>query len=339
MASASARNDGVGLLAHFLRNTKLANELKHKSEGKDCHQVMPDFVERTSFLRPMRFTFSGLAFCSLNCLIMVVQILTIVLLVYVGLCLAILFFQHYFFFRPEILAAHFKYQYPFPFEELNFEMEDGGRINAIHFKVPNSRGVIYYLKGNSRSIKGWGKFAKDFVSNGYDFFMMDYRGFGKSKGKRSQEKLFSDAQFLYQWLRNHYSEEKIVLYGRSFGSGIAARVASWNKPRLLMLDSPYFSFLYNAQRYAFFLPLKWLLRYDLRTDQYLKSISCPVHIIHGTKDRLLSYSQSLKLKALYPDKIELHSIEGGRHNNLPDYPEFFELLYDILYVPPKGKEL
>jgi alpha-beta hydrolase superfamily lysophospholipase len=57
-------------------------------------------------------------------------------------------------------------------------MEDGGHINAIYFKVPNSRGVIYYLKGNSRSIKGWGKFAKDFLSNGYDFFMMDYRGSG-----------------------------------------------------------------------------------------------------------------------------------------------------------------
>ena len=63
-------------------------------------------------------------------------------------------------------------------------MEDGGKINALYFKVPNSRGVVYYLKGNSKSIKGWGKFAKDFLSNGYDFFMMDYRGFGKSKGRK-----------------------------------------------------------------------------------------------------------------------------------------------------------
>jgi alpha-beta hydrolase superfamily lysophospholipase len=268
---------------------------------------------------------------------MVWSILTGLFVFYGVLCVLIYFFQHYFFFRPEILATHFKYQYPFPFEELNFDMEDGGSINAIHFKVPNSRGVVYYLKGNSRSIKGWGKFAKDFVSNGYDFFMMDYRGFGKSRGKRSQEKLFADAQYLYQWIRNQYAEEKIIVYGRSFGSGIAARVAGWNKPRLLLLDSPYFSFLYNAQRYAFFLPLKWLLRYDLRTDQYLKSVSCPVHIIHGTKDRLLSYDQSVKLQALHPTKVILHSIEGGRHNNLPDFPEFFELLYDILYVSPNTK--
>jgi alpha-beta hydrolase superfamily lysophospholipase len=270
---------------------------------------------------------------------MLISLALILLGIYSGLCLILYFFQHLFFFRPEILAHHFKYQYPFPFEELNFDMEDGGRINAIHFKVPNSRGVIYYLKGNSRSIKGWGKFAKDFVSNGYDFFMMDYRGFGKSRGKRTQTKLYDDAQFLYQWLKESYPENKIVVFGRSFGSGIAARIASWNKPRLLVLDSPYYSFLYNANRYAFFLPLKWLLRYDLRTDQFLKAMSCPVHIIHGTKDHLISYHQSEKLKALSPDKVTLHPIPGGRHNNLPDFPEFFEVLYDVLYVQPiKAKQ-
>jgi len=213
-------------------------------------------------------------------------------------------------------------------------MNDGGRINAIHFKVPNSRGVVFYLKGNSKSIKGWGKFAKDFLSNGYDFFMMDYRGFGKSRGKRNQEKMFSDAQYLYKWLSKSYAEDKIILYGRSWGSGIAARIASWNKPRMLILDSPYFSFYYNANRYLFLFPLKWILRYDMRTDLYLKVTECPIHIIHGNKDRLISFSQSEKLKALYPSKIILHKIEGARHNNLPDFPAFFEVLYDILYVKP-----
>lgn len=256
-------------------------------------------------------------------------------LLYIGLCLFFYFFQHFFFFRPEILSSGFKYQYPFPFEELNFTMEDGGRINAIYFKVPNSRGIIYYLKGNSRSIKGWGKFAKDFVSNGYDFFMMDYRGFGKSRGKRSQSKLFEDAQFLYQWIAQRYLEDKIVVFGRSLGSGIAARIASWNKPRMLVLDSPYFSFHHNVNRYLFFLPLKWLMRYDIRTYQYLKTTTCPIHILHGTKDHLIPFSQSEQLHALHPDRIVLHPIEGGHHNNLPEFPEFFEQLYDILYVEPE----
>ncbi|MBX2946204.1 MAG: alpha/beta fold hydrolase [Cyclobacteriaceae bacterium] len=263
-----------------------------------------------------------------------VTILTVLIVIYLGICISFYFFQHYGFFRPEILSSAFQYKYPFPFEELDFDMEDGGRINAIYFKVPNSRGVVYYLKGNSKSLKGWGKFAKDFLSNGYDFFMMDYRGFGKSRGKRSQTRVFNDAQYMYKWLSESYPENKIVLYGRSWGSGVAARIASWNKPAMLILDSPYFSFYYNVNRYLFFIPLRWLLKYDIRTDQYLKTVTCPVHIIHGTHDRLISYSQSIKLKNLYPDKITLHSIEGARHNNLPEYPEFFDKLYHILYVKP-----
>ncbi len=263
----------------------------------------------------------------------------IFLTIYIGFCLFFYFFQHLFFFRPEILSRDFKYKYPFPFEELHFDMPDGGTVNAIYFKVPNSRGVIYYLKGNSRSIKGWGKFAKDFVSNGYDFVMMDYRGFGKSRGKRTQATLFDDAQYLYKWLSERYPQNQIVVFGRSLGSGIAALVASWNSPRMLILDSPYFSFYHNIRRYVFFMPLKWLMRYDLRTDQFLKTISCPVHLIHGTKDRLIPFRQSQQLKNLYPNKVQLHPIAGGGHNNLPDFPQFFELLYDILYVvptPPKS---
>lgn len=265
-----------------------------------------------------------------------ITILLVTAACYAGLCVVFYFTQHLFFFRPEILSHTFKYQYPFPFEELNFDTEDGGRINAIHFKVPNSRGVIYYLKGNSRSIKGWGKFAKDFVSNGYDFFMMDYRGFGKSRGKRTQKKLFDDAQLLYEWLVRHYPEEQIVVYGRSLGSGIAARIASWNGPRMLILDSPYRSFYHNARRFGFILPLKWLLRYDIRTDQYLSSVVCPVHILHGTHDRLISFSQSEKLKAMYPEKVTLHPVQGAHHNDLPEFSAFFEMLYDILYVGPTG---
>ena len=262
-------------------------------------------------------------------------IIIVILSFYFGFCILFYFFQQFIFFRPEILPSSFKYDYPFPFEELEFEMEDGGKINGIYFTVPSSRGVVYYLKGNSKSIKGWGKFAKDFLSNGYDFLMIDYRGFGKSKGKRSQQRLFNDSQFMYKWLHERYAEEEIVLYGRSLGSGVAARIASWNTPRLLILDSPYFSFYYNVRRFIFWTPLKWILRYPIRTDQYLKTVTCPVHIIHGTDDFLIPYKQSEMLKDLFPDKIILKPIEGASHNDLQDFPAFYHALYDSLYINTK----
>ncbi len=264
------------------------------------------------------------------------KILSILVVVYNAVNLFFYFFQHFFFFRPEILHKDFTYQYAFEFEEKTFEMEDGGVINSIYFQVPNSRGVIYYLKGNSRSIKGWGKFAKDFVGNGYDFFMMDYRGFGKSRGKRTEQKLYSDAQMLYKWLSKRYSEDQIVVYGRSMGSGIAARVASWNDPKMLILDSPYYSFFHQIKRFGPFLLLKFLLRYQIRTDQFLKSIQCPVFLLHGTKDRLIPYKHSVRLQEINPNLITLMPIEEAGHNNLPDFPRYHQYLYDILndqYTP------
>ena len=265
------------------------------------------------------------------------KILIVIAIIYIALSLIIYFFQHYFFFRPEILPKQFGFNYPFDFEEHDFDMEDGGRVNSVLFKVPNSRGLIYYFKGNSRSIKGWGKFAKDFVSNGYDFFIMDYRGFGKSRGKRSERKLYDDSQQIYRWLAKRYSEDQIIIYGRSLGSGIAARIASWNDPAMLILDSPYYSFVANIRRYAFFLPIKFILRYPIRTNLFLKKVHCPIHIIHGTKDRLIPTTHSRKLKADFPDKVELHEIEGARHNNLPSFPEYYELLYDLMNLAIQEK--
>jgi alpha-beta hydrolase superfamily lysophospholipase len=258
--------------------------------------------------------------------------------IYVALCLIFYFGQDFFFFRPERLPKWFRYQYPFPFTEVNFDMEDGGIVNALHFKVPNSKGVVFYIKGNSRSIKGWGKFAKDFVGKGYDFFILDYRGFGKSRGKRTEEILFSDLQQVYQWLSEQYPEDDIILYGRSLGSGLAARIASWNRPKMLILDCPYFSFLHHIKRYGFWMPVDWLLRYHIRTDRFIKKVRCPVHILHGANDRLIPFKQSLQLKQLAPDNIQLYPIQGAGHNNLPDFPEYHDLLYDILHSESAAQE-
>lgn len=258
------------------------------------------------------------------------NVLLIIAIVYIAASLIVYFFQHYFFFRPEILPHHFEFNYPYDFEEKDFTMEDGGVINSVWFKVPNSRGVVFYFKGNSRSIKGWGKFSLDFLRNGYDFFMMDYRGFGKSRGKRTETKLYNDSQQLYKWLSDHYPEDKIVIYGRSLGSGIATRIASWNKPAMLLLDSPYLSFFHQIRRFAFFLPLGMLLRYKIRTDQFINQVNVPIKIIHGTNDRLIPFAHSERLRDIAPDNITLIPVPGAGHNNLPDYAAYHEFIYDYL---------
>jgi uncharacterized protein len=240
------------------------------------------------------------------------------------------FLQERFIFKPEKLKQNFEYKYDVPFKELFFDIEEGVRINGLHFFVEKPLGLVLYFHGNSRSIKGWAKYAKDFSRYNYDVVLVDYRGFGKSTGKRSEKDMLDDMQFVYDTLAITYHENHLLVYGRSLGSGFAAKIASDNKPRYLILDAPYYSFKKTIQRFLPILPMRFVLRFHIRTDKWLPKVNCHTYILHGTKDLLIPIKNSEKLQALSPRKITLIRIEGGRHNNLPTFPEYHNFIRDIL---------
>ncbi len=249
---------------------------------------------------------------------------------YIALALIVYLVQDRFIFKPEKLPKDFVYQYDTPFRELNFNVEPGVVINGLHFHVPNPQGLILYFHGNTRSIKGWAKYAKDFYRYQYDVVLVDYRGFGKSTGKRSEPEMLTDMQFVYDALKAEYDEQHLIVYGRSIGSGFATKIACDNSPRYLILDAPYYSFLAVAERFLPLLPHRLLLRYQLRTDIWIRNVRCHAYIIHGTRDWLIPIKHSEKLQRINPDKITLIRIEGGGHNNLPSYPEYHNFIRDIL---------
>ncbi len=240
------------------------------------------------------------------------------------------FIQEKFIFKPEKLHKDFKYKYDAPFRELNFEVEKGVTINGLHFHVKEPKGLILYFHGNTRSIKGWAKYARDFYRYQYDVVLVDYRGFGKSTGKRSEKEMLSDMQFVYETLTKQYPEQHLIIYGRSMGSGFASKIASDNKPRYLILDAPYFSFKKVAERFMPMLPHRLTLRFHLRTDKWIGKVSCHTYILHGTKDLLIPLKHSEQLQAINPRMITLIRIVGGRHNNLPSFPEYHNFIRDIL---------
>jgi hypothetical protein len=249
---------------------------------------------------------------------------------YLAISLLAYFIQEYFIFKPEKLAQDFEYKYDVPFEELFFDVEEGVRINGLHFKLKNPTGLVIYFHGNTRSIKGWSKYSRDFTRNNYDVIMIDYRGYGKSTGKRSEKALFKDSQYVYNSIRNLFPEDKIVIYGRSLGSGFATKLASKNNPKMLILDAPYYSMSQLTSRFLFFLPLSIILRFHIRTDIWIKYVQCPIYIIHGTKDRLIPFRSSVKLQREAPLRTRLVPIHGGRHNNLPEFAEYHNHLDEVL---------
>ena len=258
------------------------------------------------------------------------SIILYIILSLIALSIIIYFLQERFIFKPEKLKQDFKFEYDVPFTELFFNVEPGVSINGLHFYRPAPQGLILYFHGNSRSIKGWAKYAKDFYRYNYDVVLVDYRGFGKSTGKRTEKDMLSDMQFVYDRLLEKYEQHHILIYGRSLGSGFATKLASENTPRYLILDAPYYSFKRVIERFLPILPIRYVLRFHLRTDKWIRKVNCHTYIIHGTKDRLIPISQSEELQRLNPHKITLIRIHGGKHNNLPTFNEYHNFIRDIL---------
>jgi uncharacterized protein len=246
------------------------------------------------------------------------------------LSILIYFLQEKLIFKPEKLHPDFIFSYDNPFEELFFDTAPGVRINGLHFYRENPKGLILYFHGNTRSIKGWAKYARDFFRYDYDVVLVDYRGFGKSTGKRTEKDMLADMQYVYEKLTETYPQNHILVYGRSMGSGFAAKIAADNTPRYLILDAPYYSFLKAMERFMPILPMRWVLRFHLRTDKWIRKVNCHTYIIHGTHDWLIPIRHSEKLQKFSPHKITLIRIHGGKHNDLPDYPEYHNFIRDIL---------
>jgi len=268
------------------------------------------------------------------------NITLVVLVIYIAVSVLLYYLQDYFLFKPEKLPKDFQFHYKNQIvDEYNLETRDGGIINGLHFKVENPVGVVFYLKGNSKSIKGWGKFAVDFTRLNYDVIMVDYRGFGKSTGKRSQKAIKRDVQYVYNKIRERVNESHIIIYGRSMGSGFAAKIASENHPRMLILDAPYYSLTKVTGRYMPFMPLSIILKYPMPTYKWLKYVQCPIHIIHGTQDKLIPFKSSIKLSKIQPKRTRLYAVIGGGHKNLNNFESYHKMMGEIILSQDKSIDL
>jgi len=243
---------------------------------------------------------------------------------------ALYFFQEKILFLPTVLEQDYQYQFNSNFEELFLKPEENVTINALHFKVENPKGVLLYFHGNAGDLSRWGTIAQYYVDKDYDVLIMDYRTYGKSLGKLSEKGFYNDAQYCYDYLLKQYSENKITVYGRSLGTGIASYIASKNNPKQLILETPYYSIL-DVAKYRFpMFPVKMLLRYHFPTYQYLPNSSCPITIIHGTDDNLVPYASGKKLGELGLDNLDFITVEGAGHNNLIEFDDYHKTIKSIL---------
>jgi uncharacterized protein len=188
----------------------------------------------------------------------------------------------------------------------------GARLSVLELRLPNPKGVVFFLHGNSANLKQWFIDGSLYRRANLDLVMMDYRGFGKSSGRiESEAQLRADVEAVWQSVAPRYRGKRVVAYGRSLGTGLAATWAAEHQPDLTILVSPYSSMRDLATLHYPWVPSA-VVRYPLRSDEAVPRIRSPLLLVHGDQDRLIPLAHSQALAASAPD-ARMVVIAGAAH--------------------------
>lgn len=248
------------------------------------------------------------------------------------------YFQEKVVFLPVPLHPKHEFNFEVDFEEYLWETPFEGLINVLHFKVKNPKGIILYFHGNADNLHRWGKIASEFTKFGYDILIMDYRGYGKSSGSRNEKFLYSDAQFVYDFAKQHYGEENTVVYGRSLGGAFAVKMAADNNPKVVILEATFYNLQDIANRW---LPVKVTdkvstkMTYHFLSNENILNINTALYHFHGTKDKIVPINSGKKLFKIFADHHpslpkKFIEIEGGTHDDLAKFQQYNDQMREIL---------
>lgn len=248
----------------------------------------------------------------------------VVITLFISFYFAVFLFQGNLLFYPTPLSMDYRFNLGENGEEIFLETEDHERINALYFFKPRSKSVVLYFHGNGGSLDSWQTLAPDFLKLNLNLMIIDYRGYGKSTGSFSEKGFYRDAEAAFGFLlqKKNYSENQIILFGRSIGSGVATEMAVRHPHvKALILETPFTRLVDLAQEKMPWTLPHLFLRFRFNNLSRLKKLSVPLLIIHGTDDEIIPYSNGQELFESYRGPKEFLSIKGGNHNNLSDFTE------------------
>lgn len=256
----------------------------------------------------------------------------ILAIVYVVIGIALYFLQDFILFHPVTLKRDHKYDFPEKNKEINIPITENSNLNIVQFFSTDTvtKGVVLYFHGNKKNISWYAKFAPYFTKHGYEVWLIDYPGFGKSTGKLTEQTLYDWSSYMYNFARTRFGADSIIIYGKSMGTGIATHLASIQPCKKLILETPYYDYPSVIKHYIPIYPIEWMLHYKIPTHDYIEKVTAPITIFQGTNDWLVTYNNAKRLKPFLKPGDDFITIEGGSHNDLYDFKETIEKLDSLL---------
>ena len=242
-------------------------------------------------------------------------------------------FQGSMLYYPEKKLATTPAEISLNYEDIKFQTRDGLMLHGWFVPAAVNRGTLLFLHGNAGNISHRLQSIKIFHDLGMSVFIIDYRGYGLSEGKISEQGSYLDAEAALRFLvgEKNISLEHITVFGRSLGGAIASYLAGHHKPSGLIIEATFSSVPDMAAKLYPFLPVRWISRFKYDTLNYLRQVSCPVLILHSKNDELVPLSHGQRLyKAANPPKYFVE-LEGGHNDGfMKSLPRYIEEIDNFL---------
>ncbi|XGC80420.1 alpha/beta hydrolase [Bdellovibrio bacteriovorus] len=261
----------------------------------------------------------------------IIKIALFILIVLVLFAGGVYYYQERLIFFPTVLPQDYKFSFASSPEEIKITY-DKKDVYALRFKAKEeSKGIVFFFHGNAGALDSWGYFGEEFAAKtSWDIVVIDYPGYGKSQGRiKSEEDLRNVGQLFINQLTENVST-KMVIFGRSIGTGVATFLAAKNPCDGVILETPFFSGIELAKILFPQVP-SFLVRYKFRSDEWLPLSQGKILILHGTEDSIVPFSQGMKLAQIpTAQPLKFVTIEGGDHNNLSDHQMYWDEVQNFL---------
>ena len=242
------------------------------------------------------------------------------LLVYVGLCAALFFFQRSLIYFPQPRSPGSNVA--------TIALQADGHEVLVTTRAHAGPDALVYFGGNAEDVS-WNLPDLSRAFPEHAIYLMHYRGYGGSGGAPSEAALFADALALFD--RVHAQHPNVVAIGRSLGTGVAVHLASVRPVQRLVLVTPYDSLAdIAAGRFPMF-PVRWMLRDRFESRTYAAKVSAPTLLIGAEHDEVVPLrSAKLLVTRFRPGVARLVVLPGTGHNTVSDHPRYLPLLRGTL---------
>ncbi|HEY3643263.1 MAG TPA: alpha/beta hydrolase [Xanthobacteraceae bacterium] len=201
-------------------------------------------------------------------------------------------------------------------QEIRLDTADGERLIAWHVPPRADRAVVLYLHGNGGALSHRAERFGALTADGTGLVAIDYRGYGGSTGRPTEAGFLIDAETAYGFAAARYPAARIAVWGESLGTGVAVALAAERSIGRLVLEAPFTSAADLAARHYPFVPVRWLMKDQFRSDLRIASVAAPLLVLHGARDSIVPIEYGERLFGLAREPKRFVRFPEGEHEDL-----------------------